>query len=138
MKSRLLTAVWFASATLSVFGCAVTVHKPPVQDTRAVESGARSKVAYYYNLKGNCQVDGVPQVTVTKSPSNGALTIGAGNNLPQYPADNALSACNQQPVSSAELFYQSSPNFHGADDFAVQVRYSSSYTQSYAYNVMVN
>ena len=46
-------------------------------------------------------------------------------------------SCNQQPVGSAQLFYQSNPNFRGADDFSVQVRYSSSYTQSYTYNVTV-
>jgi hypothetical protein len=137
MRSKLLSAAALAAATLGSSGCAVTVHKPPVQDTRTVDSGARSKVAYYYNLKANCQVDGVPQVSITKSPSNGALTIGAGNDLPQYPADSALSVCNQQPVSSAQLFYQSNPNFRGADDFSVQVRYSSSYTQSYSYNVTV-
>ncbi len=137
MRSRLLTAVGLATAALGLSGCGVMVHKPPVQDTRTVDSGARSKVAYYYNLKANCQVDGVPQVSITKSPSNGALTIGAGNDLPQYPADNALSVCNQQPVGSAQLFYQSNPNFRGADDFSVQVRYSSSYTQSYTYNVTV-
>jgi hypothetical protein len=137
MRSRLLTAASLAAATLGLCGCALTVHKPPVQDTRAVDSGARSKIAYYYNLKANCQVDGVPQVSITKSPSNGALTIGAGNDLPQYPPDSALSVCNQQPVGSAQLFYQSNPNFRGADDFSVQVRYSGSYTQSYTYNVMV-
>ena len=137
MRFRLLSVAGLAAAVLGMCGCAVTVHKPPVQDTRTVDSGARSKVAYYYNLKANCQVDGVPQVSITKSPSNGALTIGAGNDLPQYPTDSALSVCNQQPVSTAQLFYQSSPNFHGADDFVVQVRYSSSYTQSYTYNVTV-
>ncbi len=137
MRSRLLSAAGLAAATLALFSCAVTVHKPPVQDTRTLDSGARSKIAYYYNLKANCQVDGVPQISVTKSPSNGALTIGAGNDLPQYPPDSALSVCNQQPVGSAQLFYQSNPKFRGADDFSVQVRYSSSYTQSYTYNVTV-
>ena len=137
MRSRLLRAAGLAAAALGLSGCAVTVHKPPAQDTRTVDSGARSKIAYYYNLTANCQVDGIPQVSVTKSPSNGALTIGAGNDLPQYPPDSALSVCNQQPVGSAQLFYQSNGNFRGADNFSVQVRYSSSYTQSYTYNVTV-
>lgn len=103
-----------------------------------MQSGSKDKVAYFYNVTESCQPDGVPQVTVTKAPSNGAVSIGAGDNLPQYTSDNPRSGCNQQPVASAEVYYQSSPNFHGVDDFAIQVRYSSSFTQTFSYDLTVN
>lgn len=138
MRSKSLTVLCLLAATVSLGGCAVGIHKPAVQESRMVDSGTRSKVAYFYNLKGNCQQDGVPQVTVTTPPRNGAVTIGAGNNLPQYPPDNGMAVCNQQPVGTAEVLYQSNPNFRGADHFAIQVRYSSSYSQAYTYDLTVN
>jgi len=122
----------------AVAACAVATTKQNPAESRTVVSGSRDKVAYFYNLTDQCQVAGVPQITVTKAPSNGTVTIGAGNDVPQYPADNPRSVCNQAAVSSAEVFYQSSPNFHGADDFAISVKFSSSFTQTYSYNVTVN
>ena len=103
-----------------------------------MQSGARDKIAYFYNLTASCQPEGVPQVTVTKTPGNGSVTIGTGDDLPQYPADNPRSACNQQPVGSTEVYYQSRPDFHGVDDFSIAVRYSSTFTQTYSYNLTVN
>ena len=136
MRSELLRTSTLVAVGL--LGACVTVHKAPVQDARTVPSGARTQVAYFYYLGKDCQPQGVPQVTVTKAPANGTVTIGAGAHLPQYAADNAGAPCNQQPVQSAEVYYQSSANFRGADSFTIAVRYSSSYTQAYTYGVTVN
>jgi len=122
----------------SLAACAVTDSKQIAPEDRSVQSGARDKIAYFYNLTASCQPEGVPQVTVTKTPGNGSVTIGTGDDLPQYPADNPRSACNQQPVGSTEVYYQSRPDFHGVDDFSIEVRYSSTFTQTYSYNLTVN
>jgi hypothetical protein len=123
--------------TASLAAC-VTTSKVNAPEARSVQSGARDKIAYFYNLTANCQPDGIPQVTVTKPPTNGAVSIGTGDNLPQYPADNPRSACNQQAAASTEVFYQSRADFRGADDFSITVRYSSTFTQTYSYNLTVN
>jgi hypothetical protein len=136
MRSELLRTSTLVA--VSLLGACVTVSKPPVQETRTVGSGARSQIAYFYYLGKDCQPQGVPQVTVTTAPANGTVSIGAGDHLPQYAAGNAGAACNQQPVQSAEVYYQSSESFRGADSFSIAVRYSSSYTQAYTYGVTVN
>jgi hypothetical protein len=136
MRSELLRLTMVGA--LSLLGACVTVTRPAVQDARTVASGARTQVAFFYYLGKDCQPQGVPQVTVTKAPANGTVTIGAGDHVPQYAADNAGAACNQQPVPSAEVYYQSSDNFRGADSFSIAVRYSGSYTQAYTYGVTVN
>ena len=122
----------------SLAACAVTASKQNAPEDRSVQSGTRDKIAYFYNLTVSCQPEGVPQVTVTKTPGNGSVTIGTGDDLPQYPADNPRSACNQQPVGSTEVYYQSRPDFHGVDDFSIEVRYSSTFTQTYSYNLTVD
>jgi hypothetical protein len=125
-------------ATATLAACAVTTSRQNAPEARSVQSGARDKIAYFYNLTASCQAEGVPQVTVTKTPGNGSVTLATGDNLPQYPADNPRSACNQQPVGSTEVYYQSRPDYHGADGFSIEVRYSSTFTQTYSYNLTVN
>ena len=137
MRKELL-AILGCAAAVGLSGCAVTVTKPPVQESRTLTGGARNQVAYFYNVDKSCQSAGVPQVSVTRAPSNGTVTLGAGNHLPQYPAENPLSSCNQTSVASAEVYYESAPNFRGADEFTIEVRFSSSYTQVYSYSLTVN
>ena len=137
MKPKFLAMTGLMVAA-SLAACAVTASKQNAPETRSVQSGARDKIAYFYNLTAACEPEGVPQVTVTKTPGNGSVTIRTGDNLPQYPADNPRSACNQQPVGSTEVHYQSRPDFHGVDDFSIEVRYSSTFTQTYSYNLTVN
>src|SRR5215831_11674785 len=137
MRMRLETLRTGTLLVAGLLGGCATGSKPPVHAVRTVQSGARSQVAFFYYLGKDCQPQGVPQVTVTQAPANGTVTIGAGDHLPQYGADQAGAACNQQPVPSAEVYYQSSDSFRGADSFSIAVRYSSSYTQAYTYNVTV-
>lgn len=136
MKSK-VPATLFTMSWLFA-GCAVNATRDNPPQAREVPSGLKSKIAYFYNVNASCQPVGVPQITITKAPANGTVNVGAGENPPQYPADNPLSSCNQQPVDSAEVYYQSAVNFHGNDAFAIQVRYSSSFTQTYPYNVTVD
>jgi hypothetical protein len=137
MKPKIVTAL-LSLAALLLAACAVNGSRQNPAEARSVQSGVRQQVAFFYNLTTDCQPAGVPQITVTKTPSNGTVTIGSGPHQPQYPADNPRSACNQQPVASAEVYYQSTPNFHGADDFAIQVTYSSSFNESFSYAVTVD
>jgi hypothetical protein len=137
MKRKILLTLG-ALILAAVSACAVNASRQNPPQSRSVQSGSRDQVAFFYNLTTECQPAGVPQITVTKAPANGTVTIGSGPHQPQYPADNPRSACNQQSVASAEVYYQSAPNFHGGDDFAIQVSYSSTFNESYSYAVTVN
>lgn len=137
MQSKTTSALCLTAA-LGLTACAVTTSRESAPQERTAPSGTREKIAYFYYLATNCQPQGIPQITVTKIPANGTVTLGSGDDLPQYTADNPRAACNQQPVGSAEVFYQSGANFHGTDDFSIQVRYSSTFTETFSYHVTVN
>ncbi|MBS0377032.1 MAG: hypothetical protein JSS29_00990 [Proteobacteria bacterium] len=136
MRSIPLLLLAVLVAVLS--GCPVNAVRTNGPQARTVQGGTRTQVAYFYNLTDNCQPEGVPQVTVTRAPANGTVTIGAGNDLPQYPSDNPRAVCNQAPVPTSQVYYESNGGFRGADSFAIQVQFSGTFTQTYTYELTVN
>ena len=124
--------------TAFLCGCPVNAVRENPPQARTVDSGSPAKVAFFYNLTANCEPEGVPQVTVTQAPANGTVTVRAGSDVPQYPPDNPRAVCNQAPVPSAEVFYESAPGCRGADHLAIRVQFSSTFTQTYSYDLTVN
>ncbi len=135
---RAIPLLFLAAVMATLTGCPINTVRSNAPETRTVPSASRTQVAFFYNLTDNCTPDGVPQVTVTRAPSNGTVTVGAGHDLPQYPSDNPRAVCNQAPVPTSQVYYQSNPGFRGADSFGIQVQFSSTFTQTYSYDLTVN
>ncbi len=135
---RAIPLLLLALLVAALSGCPINTVRSNAPQARAVQSGSRTQVAFFYNLTDNCQSEGVPQVTVTRVPANGKVTIGAGHDLPQYPSDNPRAVCNQAPVPTSQVYYESNGGFRGADSFAIQVQFSSTFTQTYTYELTVN
>lgn len=105
---------------------------------RGVHSGLKEQVAFYYDLAPDCKVEGYPEVTVTRPPSQGDLLTERGKANPEYTRENIRFECNRTPVGATLVFYQSKPSFHGRDWFTISVRFPENgalWTESYVVDV---
>jgi hypothetical protein len=125
-------------AALVLTGCVVHLDledDKPLQ--RAVHTGERSTVGYFYALKPTCEAEMLPEITVLKSPLHGNITFEAGEAYPHYTSSNIRSACNQNPAPGTLLLYQSGTGFEGVDSFQISVRYPNSHVKTLTYQVAV-
>lgn len=105
---------------------------------RGVHSGLKEQVAFYYDLAPDCKVEGYPEVTVTRPPSQGDLLTEQGKANPEYTRENIRFECNRAPVGATLVFYQSKPSFRGRDWFTISVRFPENgalWTESYVVDV---
>ena len=121
-------------------GCASEIPGPqksgaPLQ--RGVHSGERDKIDFYYALYPSCESEGYTEVTVVKAASHGAVSSAKGEDYPNFARDNVRYECNRKLIGSTQVFYQSNPDFHGKDSFAIEVRFPNSNLRSVAYVVEV-
>jgi hypothetical protein len=80
---------------------------------------------------------GYPIVRVLAAPSHGSLTTEEATDYPAYTRDNQRYDCNLRKVPGTRLFYQSEPNFTGADTAVVEVIYPSAEARSVTYGLIV-
>ena len=126
-------------AALLLSGCVVHLDLPedkPLQ--RAVHTGDRAPVGYFYSLKPTCEVEMLPEVTILKAPNHGSVTFETGDGYSHYAASNIRYACNKNPAPGTLLFYQSITGFAGGDSFQISVRYPNSHVRTINYEVSVH
>jgi hypothetical protein len=105
---------------------------------KAVHSAQKERIEYFYSLRADCAIDGIPEVTVVRAPSQGSVSTEQGQAYPQYARANIRFECDRNLAESTLVFYQSKANFHGSDSFTISVRFpdSSSWTESYIVKVL--
>ena len=104
---------------------------------KAVHSGQREQVAFFYDLLADCEVAGYPEVTVDRAPRNGEISTEQGKAYPSYTRENIRFECNRNLQGATLVFYQSDTNFHGRDSFTIRIRFPDAtlWTQSYRVEV---
>ena len=105
---------------------------------RAVHSGQKEQVAFFYDLRANCEVEGYPQIIVVNGPTDGSVSVERGTAYPRYTRENIRFECDRNPAGASLVFYQSRASFHGRDSFTISVRFPDSavWTESYAVEVL--
>ncbi|HXY95977.1 MAG TPA: zinc ribbon domain-containing protein [Steroidobacteraceae bacterium] len=121
-------------------GAAVLMVRTPAdgaRNARAVHSGQREQVAFFYDLLANCEVEGYPEITVVRGPDAGAVSVQKGKAYPRYTRENIRFECDRNPADAMLVFYQSNAGYRGRDSFTITVRFPDSevWTESYGVNV---
>ena len=107
------------------------------RNARAVHSGQREQVAFFYDLLANCEVAAYPEITVLKAPAQGTVSVEQGKAYPCYTRENIRFECDRNPAGASLVFYQSGANYRGRDAFTIQVRFADSEMWTQTYNVNV-
>jgi zinc ribbon protein len=123
-------------------GAALLLTRTPVgtegaRYARAVHSGQREQVAFFYDLLANCEVESYPEVTVTSAPTQGTVSVEQGKAYPRYTRENIRFECDRNLAGASLVFYQSGANYRGRDSFTIHVRFPDSeiWTQTYTVSV---
>jgi hypothetical protein len=139
-------------AGLAVAGCAANTTPPgqpsvPAQATgtastasavtRTVVTDARYQLSFYTALHADCTSMGYPIVRIVTAPAHGSLTTEEATDYPFYAKDNQRYDCNLRRVPGTRLFYQSEPNFSGADTGTVEVIYPSAEARTITFALTV-
>jgi len=106
---------------------------------RGVHSGQKERVAFFYDLAPDCKIEGYPEITVTRPPSQGDVFAAQGQANTAYTRENSRFECNRTPSGATLVFYRSKPSFHGRDSFTILVRFPENgtlWTESYVVDVM--
>jgi hypothetical protein len=122
---------------------AYIVHKETIglggaTNRRAVHSGQKEQVAFFYDVRADCEIEGYPEITVVRRPSQGNVSTEQGKAYPRYTRDNIRFDCDRNLVGATLVFYQSKPRFRGHDSFTITVRFPDSvlWTESYIVEVL--
>jgi len=136
-----------AALALVVGGLALlssyVVHKGTIglggaTNRRAVHSGQKERVAFFYDLRADCEIEGYPEITVVRGPSQGSVSTEQGKAYPEYTRDNIRFDCDRNLAGATLVFYESKPRFRGSDSFTIKVRFPGSalWTESYIVDVL--
>jgi hypothetical protein len=112
-------------AALAVF-TSYTAHKGTAASAtyrRAVHSAVMERVAFFYSLRANCEMDGYPEINVLQSPTQGSVSTQRGKAYPEYTRENARFDCDKNLAPAMLVFYQSTPGYHGRDSFTITIRF---------------
>jgi zinc-ribbon domain len=109
-----------------------------VGNARAVHSGQREQVAFFYDLLANCELEAYPEITVVHGPAEGTVSVEKGKAYPRYTRENIRFECDRNPADAMLVFYQSNADYRGRDSFTITVRFPDSqvWTESYDVNVL--
>jgi hypothetical protein len=139
-------------AGLTLSGCAMNTTpqgQPPVPNqatgtsstasalSRTVVAGTRYQLSFYTALHADCTSLGYPIVHVLIAPAHGTLKTEEAMDYSTYAKDNQRYDCNLRKAPGTRLFYQSEPNYAGADTGVVEVIFPSAEARSVTYNLTV-
>jgi hypothetical protein len=150
VADRLIAILAAAQLVLSV-GCAVPVkleHPAPLTPVeveanaeqtliKGAPSGEKQKMNDFIGLNPDCTATGVPKVTFVSPPAHGTMTVERGEDYPNYPKDNARSACNTRKVPAVLLYYQSMPGYAGNDMAVIEVLFPAGNLRHQTYQITV-
>lgn len=88
-----------------------------IERSIVVEAGKVVRIGAYFNVKPNCTTGPVPVLRLAEQPQAGRVVIKRAN-IRVTNAGECLSA----EVPGYVAFYQSRPNFSGADKVVIEVR----------------
>jgi len=141
--ARRIAAVLALGLAAAGLGAALLLTRPHagldgIRNTRAVHSGSREQVAFFYDLLANCEVEGYPEISVVRGPEKGTVSVEKGKAYPRYTRENIRFECDRNPAGAMLVFYQSDPDYRGRDSFTITVRFPDSqmWTESYSVNVL--
>ena len=139
--ARRIAAIMALGLAAAGLGAAVLLTRPApegIRNARAVHSGQREQVAFFYDLLANCEVEGYPEITVLRGPAEGIVSVEKGKAYPRYTRENIRFECDRNPAGAMLVFYQSNANYRGRDSFTITVRFpeSQTWTESYSVNVL--
>jgi hypothetical protein len=105
--------------------------------SKAAHSGQKERIAYFYDLRADCESEGYPEIMVVRSPGKGSVSTEQDKAYPQYARDNPRFDCDKNLAAAILLYYQSEPGFHGRDSVTIMIRFpdSTAWTESYAIQV---
>ena len=88
-----------------------------VERTVAAEAGKAARIGVYINLKPDCTSGALPILRLTESPQGGRVVIKRA----KIQVTNA-GACLSTEAPGYVAFYQSRPDFSGADKVAIEIK----------------
>lgn len=104
---------------------------------RGAESGKKQRIDAFYSINPDCTAIGYPDVTVTRAPSHGQVTVDKGNEFPNFPKNNVRSSCNSVRVPATVYYYTSDDGYTGADNFSVEILTPNGFIYRKNYAVLV-
>jgi len=88
-----------------------------IERTVAAEAGKAARIGVYINLKPDCTSGALPILRLTESPQGGRVVIKRA----KIQVTNA-GACLSTEAPGYVAFYQSRPDFSGADKVAIEIK----------------
>jgi hypothetical protein len=85
-------------------------------------SGRKTRLGHYYDYatKLNCQPEDWNEVSISKQPEHGKVTLRDATTVMSYGKDNVRSSCNGKSIKSKALEYVPSQDYKGADEIVVE------------------
>jgi len=110
---------------------------PQTTPVRGAESGKKQRFNQYVFIQPDCSAPTLPTIKIAKQPFHGQLSIEQEEVYPNFPKDNARSACNSQKVKAMVAYYTSEAGFTGTDNFSLETIFpTGGFThQDYTMNV---
>jgi len=124
MQAIGLGAALIFSSTMLV--SAQQIQEPPassphipgtIEHTVAAEAGKAARIGVYVNLKPDCTSGALPILRLTESPHGSRVVIKRA----KIQVTNA-GACLSTEAPGYVAFYQSRPDFSGADKIAIEIK----------------
>jgi hypothetical protein len=100
-------------------------------------TGVRFQLPFFTSRHADGTSMGYPIVRVLAAPSHGSLTTEEATDYPAYARDNQRYDCNIRKAPGTRLFYQSEPNFAGADTGVVEVIFPSADARTVTFGLTV-
>jgi hypothetical protein len=88
-----------------------------IERTVAAETGKETRIGVYLNLKPDCTSGALPILRLTHAPQGGRVLIKRS----KIQVTNA-GACLSAEAPGYVAFYQSRPDFSGADKIAIEIK----------------
>jgi hypothetical protein len=89
--------------------------------TRAAAAEQKFRLDFLYKILPGCSSAGPLTVRVLAPPQHGTLAIEKGQSSTDFPKDDGRAACNARQSDGTLVFYQSSPDYRGADSITLYV-----------------
>jgi hypothetical protein len=116
---------------------AVSPARQNLEAIRAVSSGQRHRIGFFYDVDVNCSTGGLPTVRVVEQARNGKVIIERGTGYSKFPEGSPRHACNERKSDGISVLYEANPQFAGIESVTVAVTFpfGKSYNRHYLFEV---
>jgi hypothetical protein len=94
--------------------------RPPSTRQTVANSGQKQRIGQFWAVSPDCISLGYGNVRTINPPGHGVITVESGRDYPNFPKENARSACNSKKVGLLNIYYKSNPGYVGVDQARIE------------------